>query len=300
MGRPFAAQVREYLAYLAIERGTSEATRDSYRADLRDYGVFLARFGVEDAAQVERDMVLAYESDLVERGYAAASVERHVSAVKGLHRFLVREEYAEQDPAQGVPLPKTPELLPDVLSISQIDALLAQEFRPGPLGLRDAAMLEVLYGCGLRASELVGLDMGNLMLDEGVVLVTGKGDRQRVVPISGKAEEALRAYLREARPHLARKAAALATAVFLNARGARISRQSLHAIVARAGQAIGQASLHPHTLRHSFATHLLGGGADLRAIQDMLGHADVATTQIYTHVNRAHIKEEYLAAHPRA
>lgn len=299
-GCPFAAQVREYLAYLAIERGTSDATRDSYGADLRDYGAFLGGLGIEDATQVKRDAVLAYESDLVGRGYAAASVERHISAVKGLHRFLVREEYAAQDPAQGVPLPKTPSLLPDVLSISQIEALLAQEFRAGPLGLRDAAMLEVLYGCGLRASELVGLDMGSLMLDEGIILVTGKGDRQRVVPISGKAEEALRAYLSDARPHLARKAAALATAVFLNARGARISRQSLHAIVARAGRVIGQASLHPHTLRHSFATHLLEGGADLRAIQDMLGHADVATTQIYTHVNRAHIKEEYLAAHPRA
>ena len=297
--RPFLSCIREYAAYLAVERGASRLTLDAYERDLRDYAAFLERRGVGSPADATRDDIAAYEADLQRRGYAASSIERHVSALKGLHRFLVREGLAARDAADGLPLPKTAQRLPDALSVDEVNSLLDQPFRDGPLGMRDRAMLEVLYGCGLRASELAGLDTTDVLLDEGVVRVMGKGARERVAPISGTAERALRAYLEDARGELAERGRPSA-AVFLNARGGRISRQSVHAVVARAGAVIGRPDLHPHTLRHSFATHMLEGGADLRAIQEMLGHADISTTQIYTHVSRAHIREEYLAAHPRA
>ena len=171
--------------------------------------------------------------------------------------------------------------------------------RADEIGLRDRAILEVLYGCGLRVSELVGMDRGDVFFDEGFVRVRGKGSKERIAPLGGMAAQTLARYLDEARPVLARRSPGDA-AMFLNARGSRISRQSVHAIVARWGRAAGIKGLHPHTLRHSFATHMLEGGADLRTIQEILGHSDIATTQIYTHVSRIHMREEYLACHPRA
>lgn len=293
-------QVDEYLAHLSVERGCSPNTVDAYRRDLADYAAFLAGEGVADAGCATRENLIDYEASLAARGYAAASVKRRVSALKGFHKFLVREGRAAIDPASGVALPKTPEKLPDVLSIDQVCRMLDGQPTDTPAALRDRALLEVLYGCGLRASECVGLDLGDAFLQEGFLRVMGKGGKERIAPIAGAALRALAAYVSDGRPALARPAAAPVPAVFLNARGGRLSRQSVHAIVARAGRGIGVANLHPHTLRHSFATHLLEGGADLRVIQDILGHADIATTQIYTHVNRAHVRDEYLAAHPRA
>ncbi len=290
----------EYLSYLSIERGSSRATVSSYADDLEDYLAYLMEQGIRDIAEVTHELVEAYTADLKERGYAPSSIERHVAAVKGFHRFLAREERVAGNPADGAPLPKVPERLPDVLTIDQANELLSQPFKDGPLGMRDRAMLEVLYGCGLRVSELVGLDMGDVFFEEGLLRVVGKGSRERAVPIGGMAEVALQAYLQSARARLLSHATQINSAVFLNARGGRISRQSVHAVVRDAGRAIGIKDLHPHTLRHSFATHMLEGGADLRAIQEILGHSDISTTQIYTHVSRAHIREEYLAAHPRA
>ena len=221
-------------------------------------------------------------------------------AVKGFHRFLVSDELVQTNPAESISLPQRPDRLPDALSVNQINALLDQPFGEGPRAQRDKAMLEILYGCGLRASELVSLDMGCIDFAGGVVRVLGKGSRERFVPISGTAETALKAYAYGgSRAELSMKGKG-SPAVFLNARGARMTRQAVHRIVAHAGEAVGIADLHPHMLRHSFATHMLEGGADLRAIQEMLGHSDISTTQIYTHVSRAHIREEYLSAHPRA
>ena len=290
----------EYLSYLSIERGSSRATVCSYADDLEDYLAYLMERGVYDIAEVRHELVEAYMADLKDRGYAPSSIDRHVAAVKGFHRFLAREERVSGNPADGVPLPKVPERLPDVLTIDQANELLSQPFKDGPLGMRDRAMLEALYGCGLRVSELVGLDMGDVFFEEGLLRVVGKGSRERAVPIGGMAEAALQAYLQSARSKLLLRAKQVNSAVFLNARGSRISRQSVHAVVRDAGRAIDIKDLHPHTLRHSFATHMLEGGADLRAIQEILGHSDISTTQIYTHVSRAHIREEYLAAHPRA
>ena len=289
----------DYLSYLRIERGRAPLTLESYTRELGAYVSFLEGRSVREAEEVTRSDVAAYEMHLAEEGYAASSIKHRLSTVKGLHRYLVREGIAASNPAATLPAPKTPQKLPDVLSIRQVDALLSQPFPSTPVGARDKTILELLYGSGLRVSECCGLNSDDCLLDEGYLRIRGKGGKERIAPIAGAALRALLSYLDEARPQLAnvRKPTA---AVFLNARGGRLTRQSVHAIVARAGLAIGEKHLHPHTLRHSFATHLLEGGADLRAIQEMLGHSDISTTQIYTHVDRSHIREEYLHAHPRA
>jgi len=294
--------IAEYLGHLAVERGSSPHTVVAYRRDLETYASFLEKRGVTSVGAVSRDDITAFIASLRSAGLAPSTVERKVSSVKGFHKFCVREGITENHPTARVPLPKVPERLPDVVSLDEVDRLLAQPFPDGPLGLRDRAILEVLYGCGLRVSELTGLDLPDMDLREGFVRVFGKGGKERAVPIAGLASTALTTYLEHARP-LLRGARSIRTpagdAVFLNARGGRLSRQSVFAIVRRYGTRAGL-QLHPHTLRHSFATHMLEGGADLRALQEMLGHADVATTQIYTHVDRRHVREEYLTTHPRA
>ena len=291
--------IDEFLVHLRVERGSSQLTVEAYGADLADYASFLEEAGVRDVDRIDRDAVVAYEADLSERGYAVTSIDRHVSAVKSFHKFCVREELAKANPAANVHLPAPPERLPDVLSIEQVNALLDGQDASDATGLRNRAILEVLYGCGLRVSECAGLDLGNCALAEGYLRIVGKGDKERIAPIAGCALAALEDYLSEGRGAFA-KPGKPTPAVFLNARGGRLTRQSIHGIVSKAGLAIGVQNLHPHTLRHSFATHLLAGGADLRVIQEMLGHADISTTQVYTHVSRAHIREEYLSAHPRA
>lgn len=292
--------IDEYLSYLRVEKGSSPLTIEAYAADLADYVAFLEEAGVDDVDRVDRDAVIAYEADLTERGYAITSIDRHISVLKGFHRFCVRDDYAKDNPAATVRLPHAADRLPDVLTIDQVNALLDQVVGDDALQLRDRAILEVLYGCGLRVSECSGLDIGDCSFDEGFLRVVGKGNKERVTPISGCARDALIRYLEFGRPNLLKPYAKPTAAVFLNARGGRLTRQSIHKIVARAGVSIGVENLHPHTLRHSFATHMLAGGADLRVIQEILGHSDISTTQIYTHVNRAHIQEEYMRAHPRA
>ena len=288
----------EYLGYLTVERGSSSNTVGAYGRDLRRYLGWLAERGVTDPEGVTRELVEAHVADLVDVGLAPASVERAVSAIKGFHRFMVSDEICRAYPTSDLPLPAKPSRLPDVISVEDAERLLDQPFPQTPAGLRDHAILEVLYGCGLRASELTGLDLRAVLLDEGLLRVFGKGDKERVVPVLGAAEGALRSYLDRGRGALVGRRPT--AAVFLNARGGRLSRQSVHAIVERYGRVAGISGLHPHTLRHSFATHLLEGGADLRVVQELLGHANIATTQLYTHVDRSHIRRVYLAAHPRA
>lgn len=294
--------VDEYLGYLAVERGSSANTIAAYRRDLAEYAAFLADRGVAGPDAVRREDVTAFVASLRARGLAPSSIERKVSALKGLHRFLVREGVTENHPTAKIGLPKVPERLPDVISIDDAQRLLSQPFPDGPLGLRDRALLEVLYGCGLRASEAVMLDVADVDFVDGLLRVVGKGDKERVVPISGLGATALDAYVRAGRPGLraARSIAADGSAVFLSSRGRRISRQAVFTVVRTYGARVGLEGLHPHTLRHSFATHMLEGGADLRVLQELLGHADIATTQVYTHVDRRHIREEYLSTHPRA
>jgi integrase/recombinase XerD len=293
--------VDEFLGYLAVERGSSPNTVAAYRRDLTTYLGFLAERGITDPSSVTRDDVTDWIVSLRTSGLAPSSVERKVSAVKSFHRFLVREGTTENHPTARLSLPKKTVRLPDVISIEDAERLLSQPFPDGPLGLRDRALLEVLYGCGLRASEAVGLNLADLDTAAGFVRVFGKGSKERLVPITGIAVTALDAYLRSGRPYLrTRKSVAVdGAAVFLNARGGRLSRQALFRLVRAYGSRVGL-ELHPHTLRHSYATHLLHGGADLRVLQEILGHSDISTTQIYTHVDRRHMREEYLSTHPRA
>lgn len=290
----------EYIAYLRVEKGSSPRTVSAYEADLERYRDFLASQEIFKLSEVTRELIVAYESHLFNEQFAATTVSRRVSVVKGFHRFCVAEGYTQHNPAGSLSLPKTPRRLPDVLSIKQVADMLDSMPVATAAERRDRAILEVLYGCGLRVSELCGLDLGDIRLSEEYVRVVGKGDKQRISPISGAAAQALSAYLDSARPMLVKPYSKPTDAVFLNARGGRLTRQSVFRIVSRAGLSIGVENLHPHTLRHSFATHMLEGGADLRVIQDILGHSDISTTQIYTHVDRTLIREEYMQAHPRA
>lgn len=293
-----AHALEEYLGYLAVERGSSENTIASYGRDLARYVAWLAERGVTDPEDVTRQLIEEHVGALVDVGLAPSSVERAVSAIKGLHRFMVADELCSAFPTADLPLPAKPARLPDVISVEAAARLLDQPFPQTPSGLRDRAILETLYGCGLRASELCGLDLRSVVLDEALLRVHGKGGKERVVPVMGTAAAALSAYLEQGRGELVGRCPT--QAVFLNVRGGRLSRQSVHAIVERYGRVAGIEGLHPHTLRHSYATHLLEGGADLRAVQELLGHANIATTQLYTHVDRSHIRRVYLAAHPRA
>lgn len=298
------ARYREdYLAHLVVERNLSPNTVAGYRRDLDSYLGFLAERGVFAPDDVTRRAVEEFVAAKRAAGFAASSVERAASAVKGFHRFMVREGMTEVHPTASLRLPKSEERLPDHLSIELVAALLDQPFPPTAAGERDHAILEVLYGCGMRVSELTGLDVQDLYLEDGFLRVMGKGSKERVVPIGGSALASLCSYLADgARSELASHASRgpVTPAVFLNKNGGRLSRQSVHALCERAGRTVGIEGLHPHTLRHSFATHMLGGGADLRVLQEILGHADISTTQIYTHVDRVQIQEVYRAAHPRA
>lgn len=286
-----------------MERGLSRNTVDAYRRDLTGYLEFLAERGISRPDDVTRRAIEDFVAAKRDAGFAGSSIERALSAVKGFHRFMVREGLSSIHPTSAMRLPKKDERLPDFISIDDAIALLDQPFPDTPAGERDHAVLEVLYGCGLRVSELCGLDLADLYLDEEFLRVMGKGSKERLVPITGTARAAIASYCYDgARASLAAHARRTATnsAVFLNKNGGRLSRQSVHTLCERYGRAVGIEGLHPHTLRHSFATHMLAGGADLRVLQEILGHSDISTTQIYTHLDRTQLREVYLSAHPRA
>ena len=291
---------RNYVNYLRIEQGASNNTIDAYVRDLVHYEKYLQSCDPPKLINfATREDIVNYEKQL-QPYMKVSSIKRKVSTIKGLYKFLLREGDVQKNPAASITLPKVDQKLPDVLSIEKICRLLDIMPDTTPASLRDKAIMEVLYGCGLRVSELCGLNLEDCVISEGFLMVHGKGGKDRISPISGSAAKTLVDYIENARPALERNAKRASSAVFLNVKGSRLSRQSVHTIVKNCGEAIQVKNLHPHTLRHSYATHMLEGGADLRVIQDILGHADIATTQIYTHVSNTHIKEEYLAAHPRA
>ncbi|GID94574.1 tyrosine recombinase XerD [Amorphoplanes digitatis] len=297
--------VRTYLDHLTVERGLSRNTLASYRRDLDRYLETLAAAGVGDlaavtAAEVEGHLARLREGDPEHPALSAASAARAVSAVRGLHRFAAREGIVAHDVSREVKPPAPPKRLPKALDVDQVARLLAVAVPP-----RDRALLEFLYGTGARISEAVGLAVDDLALgDEPTVTLHGKGGRTRFVPVGRYAREALEAYLVQVRPALA--AAGRGTpAVFLNARGGPLSRQSAWTILHRAAESAGLPvegphAVSPHTLRHSYATHLLDGGADVRVVQELLGHAWVTTTQVYTLVTVDRLREVYATSHPRA
>ncbi len=311
--------IGSYLDHLRVERGVSPHTASAYRRDLERYADFLAGRGIEDPGAVTSALVNEFAMSLREGertedadGWsrpplAPASVARTVVAVRSLHRFAVEEGVTAQDPAHAVAPPRPPRRLPKALSQSEVQAMLDTPPTDTALGLRDAALLELLYGTGARISEAVGLDVDDVARAVAAPAETtpglrllGKGSKQRVVPLGTYARRALDAYLVRARPELAARSRGTA-ALFLNARGGRLSRQSAWTILRTAAERAGiTAGVSPHTLRHSYATHLLDGGADVRVVQELLGHASVTTTQIYTLVTVDHLREVYLTAHPRA
>ena len=298
--------VRTYLDHLAVERGLADNTLSAYRRDLRRYREFLDDRGVSAVDGVGEETVTAFltalrEGDADHPPLGVTSAARTLVAVRGFHRFAVREGVAQSDPAAAVKPPTPDKRLPKALPLADVEAILDAAGAPGtPLALRDRALLEVLYGTGARISEAVGLDVDDLDPRDATVLLRGKGGKERLVPIGSFALEAVDAYLTRVRPSLA-TGASPAGALFLNARGGRLSRQSAWTVLARAADRAGvTADVSPHTMRHSFAAHLLEGGADVRVVQELLGHASVTTTQIYTLVTVDSLREVFATAHPRA
>jgi len=289
-----------------VERGLAENTLKSYRRDLRRYVGHLANSGVEDVADIRESTVTEFLMALREGGpdhppLSAGSAGRTVVAVRGFHRFAVREGLTSVDPSAAVRPPSPAKRLPKALPLSDIERILGAAGAPGTtLALRDRALLEMLYATGARISEAVGLDLDDLDLEQGTALLRGKGGKQRIVPVGSYAREAVHRYLVRARSALSATGKGV-PAVFLNARGGRLSRQSAWTVLVKAAERGGvTAEVSPHTLRHSFATHLLDGGADVRVVQELLGHASVTTTQVYTLVTVDSLREVYATAHPRA
>ncbi len=298
------ARAEEFLAWLGVERGRSPRTVEAYRRDLLRYRAHLAAGGrgLDDAAETD---VVAFVRALQGTGLAAASVTRMLVSVRGLHRFLAAEGHRGDDPTADVEIPSPPRGLPKALSVPQVGSLMEAVVGDDPAARRDRAVLEVLYGTGCRISEAGSLSLGDVDLHDGLVRVTGKGAKERIVPLGRCAATALERWLAPdgrgaLEPELwARRGDA--EAVFLNQRGGRLSRQGLWLVVRRHGEAAGIGSLlTPHVLRHSCATHMLDGGADIRFVQEMLGHASISTTQIYTRVSTERLRAVYRAAHPRA
>ncbi|GAA1523143.1 integrase/recombinase XerD [Microbacterium ginsengiterrae] len=293
--------VDAYLRHITIERGLSEHTVGAYRRDLAVYLDWLSAAGIEDTAAVSGAVIARFVGERASQDPppAATSLARLQSSVRGLHRFLVREGIEPEDPSGRLRPPKTPQRLPKALTIDQVERLLAAPSGEDPLGIRDRALLEFLYATGARVSEAVGLDVDDLAHGD-VLRLRGKGSKERIVPVGSFARDAVDAYLTRVRPGLAAKGRASAR-LFLGARGAPLSRQSAWLIIRAAAEAAQiTAEVSPHTLRHSFATHLLQGGADVRVVQELLGHASVATTQIYTHVSVDTLRDIYATSHPRA
>jgi len=299
----FESLVLDFLSYLELERGLSRNTLDAYRTDLLQYGEFLADRHLDalEAGPVDIGEFLACLAT-GQKGRPAcssATVHRKAACLRSFYKQLRRDELIRDDPTAALSAPRRAKKLPQVLNYSEVRKLLAAPRGDEPTALRDRALLEVMYACGLRASETIGLEVGDVDLHEGFLRARGKGGKERLVPLGRKAIAAISVYLRSARPKLVgeRHEARL----FLNFRGGPLSRQGLYKIVQRNAREAGLAGqLSPHTLRHSFATHLLAGGCDLRAVQEMLGHADVSTTQMYTHLSGEHLKDAYFKAHPRA
>jgi integrase/recombinase XerD len=292
----------DFLAYLELERGLARNTLEAYRSDLQQYGRFLRQRGVDPLEASTADL-RAFVSELASgrsgRAVAPATLQRKIACLRSFYRHLRREQILCQDPTSELRAPRAGARLPHVLSRDEVQALLSQPRGSGPGALRDRALLETMYACGLRASEAITLELAQLDLDAGIVRARGKGSKERIVPIGSKAIAALRAYLERARPRLV--GLRDEPRVFVNLRGGGLSRQGLYKIVQRHARAAGlQRRMSPHTLRHTFATHLLAGGCDLRSLQEMLGHADIGTTQIYTHLSADRVRDVYFDAHPRA
>ncbi|MGI9861220.1 site-specific tyrosine recombinase XerD [Moorella naiadis] len=291
--------IDEFLYYLVVERGLAENTLASYNSDLQQFLQYMEKAGIKNPEDVTRGLMVAYVVKMQQEGRSPATISQHLAALKSFYHFLLRERLVESDPTSNLESPRQTKKLPQVLTVAEVEKLLNQPRPDTPAGLRDKAMLELLYATGLRVSELVALNIDQVHLEGEFVRCLGKGAKERVVPMGQVASFHVRTYLEHGRGKLVKKATE--PALFVNHHGRRLSRQGCWKILKGYVRAANlQKDITPHTLRHSFATHLLENGADLRSVQELLGHADIGTTQIYTHLTRKKIREVYDEAHPRA
>ncbi len=291
--------IGEFMNYLSTERGLAMNTLESYGRDLRQYYEYLQSSGKDSVEKATRATVVAYLLFLQKQGKATATIARRLAALRSFYQFLLREKYVDKDPTANLESPKLEKRLPKVLTIKEVETLLKQPNPSTAAGLRDKAMLELLYATGIRVSELISLNMDDISLDMGYIRCLGKGSKERIVPVGSVAVKCVADYLNSGRGRLVPDRDE--QALFVNHHGKRLTRQGFWKIVKRyANDARISKEITPHTLRHSFATHLLENGADLRSVQEMLGHADISTTQIYTHITKGRLKEVYARTHPRA
>ena len=297
-------EIERFLSYMAVERGASRNTLSAYRSDARQLCEFLDDSSGDEAVAIDWRSVGAkdvteYLLHLRSKEYSDTTLARKAASTRSFFGFLFHEGVIDEDPTDNMSAPKVGRSLPKALSLEEVDALLDTPDDPSPEALRDRAMLEVLYASGIRVSELVSMDIDDVDLEQGYVRCFGKGSKERLVPVHPGAVEALGGYIEHGRPHLYSKRSD--RALFLNRRGARLTRQGFWTILKGAAARAGiTKSVSPHTLRHSFATHLLRGGAPLRHVQELLGHSSITTTQVYTHLTSEHVRAEYQKSHPRA
>ena len=293
----------DFLAYLELERGLSRNTLEAYRSDLQQYGEFLGRRSIDPLAVMPTDLA-SFVTELADGRegrppVAPATLQRKIACLRSFYRHLRRDGILDHDPTSELRAPRSRQRLPKVLSRDEVTRLLQQPRGSSPGAIRDRALLETMYACGLRASEAIGLELSDVDLEAGILRARGKGSKERIVPIGTKAIESLNDYLDQARPRLVGNRDQ--PRLFVNLRGGGLSRQGLYKIVQGHARSAGlERRMSPHTLRHSFATHLLAGGCDLRSLQEMLGHADIGTTQVYTHLSAERLRDVYFDAHPRA
>lgn len=297
----FKDAIDDYIHFLRVERQLAENTLSSYRRDLEEYILHIHKVqGLTTLNEVNRHHIVQHLKALNDTGKSARTVSRHISSIRSFHQFLLREKVVESDPTVHLEMPKIEQKLPNILSIEEIEALIAAPNTSKPQGVRDVAMFELLYGAGMRISELIALDLEDIHLTIGFVRVFGKGGKERIVPLGSGAIRACETYLSGSRGQLQGKYPKT-DAFFINQRGKRLTRQGCWKLMKEHGaKANIPKEMSPHILRHSFATHLIENGADLRSVQEMLGHADISTTQIYTHISKTRLSEVYKQFHPRA
>jgi integrase/recombinase XerD len=292
--------LKDFMHYLVVEKGLADNTIVSYERDLKAYILYISK--VEEVASLDhvtRATIIQFLKFLHEKGKSSKTISRHIASIRSFHQFLLREKVTTQDPTVHLDRPKAEQKLPQVLSVEEVQALLDSPDTSKEIGIRDKAMLELLYATGMRVSELISLNLSDVHLTMGFVRCIGKGNKERIIPLGKLAQQAVHTYIEESRGRLKKKK--VTDALFLNHHGNRLTRQGYWKILKKLSKEAGiEKDLTPHTLRHSFATHLLENGADLRAVQEMLGHADISTTQIYTHVTKTRMKDVYSMFHPRA
>lgn len=290
----------DYIHFLKIERQLSNNTISSYRRDIESYIHFLRQNDIDSFTNVERTTILLHLENLKNSGISERTIARHISSIRSFHQFLLREKLSDKDPTVHLEMPQLEQKLPNVLSVEEIDTLINAPDQSKPQGIRDTALLELLYGTGMRISECIALNLEDIHLTMGFVRIFGKGGKERIVPLGKSSIRACQRYLEKARPIL-QGDYPKNEAFFINHRGKRLTRQGCWKLIKQHTETAKiKKEITPHTLRHSFATHLIENGADLRSVQEMLGHADISTTQIYTHISKTRLSEVYKQFHPRA